>query len=160
MQITLDGTKVLDFSSFTDQVASALSGDHVLEKPYFGFDLHSFGDCLHGGFLGAPPYHIVVTNAEPMIEAMGHLGLANYCQKMLEVIRAGGRGLVQEDSRGWYEETEATARQGRGPTLLELLIEVVQGAPASLTLLDRDGTVQVTSSGRHVASVDWSNDCD
>jgi len=50
--------------------------------------------------------------------------------------------LVQEDSRSWHEQTRAAAPRAEGPTLLDLLMDVVQAAPASLTLLDDDGSVR------------------
>ncbi len=142
MKLLLDGATITDLPSFTAQVASAISRDADAAPRYFGFDLHSLGDRLHGGFLGAPPYEVVVERNAGMILAMGHGGLAQYCRDMLAIIDAGGRGLVQEDSRSWHEQTRAAAPRAEGPTLLDLLMDVVQAAPASLTLLDDDGSVR------------------
>ena len=60
-----------------------------------------------------------------------------YCEEMLNVIDKGGRGLVREDSRHWHEITRDAAIAKSGPTLLQLLIDVIDAAPATLTLLEQ-----------------------
>lgn len=131
MKIVINGNEITDFSSFVDAIAARFKGE---ESSYFGFDLHSFGDCLHGGYLGSPPYDIVIENSSRLVAVMDHKGLARYCEDMLRIIDTGGRGLVQEDARNWYEHMRLNAEQGVGPTLLDLILEVVDEAPASLTL--------------------------
>lgn len=145
MKIVINGARVKNFATFIAEIAQELSSGDA-ELGYFGFDLDSFGDCLHGGYLGAPPYDIVVEHAMPMIAAMDHHGLIRYCDEMLAVIDGGGRGLVREDSRHWYENTRNEARTESGPTLLQLLMEVIQASPATLTLLDDNGSVVATSA--------------
>ena len=135
MKIIINGARVRDFRTFVAEVERELSPSGTGSE-YFGFDLHSFGDCLQGGYLGTPPYEIIVEHAAAMIEAMDHRGLVLYCEEMLNVIDKGGRGLVQEDSRRWYEITRDAAVAKSGPTLLQFLIDVIDAAPAKLTLLD------------------------
>ena len=111
MKILINGAQVHDFKTFTKEVAHSIS-QGAKDVGYFGFDLHSFGDCLQGGFLGLPPYDIVVEHADHMVTAMNHHGLVDYCDTMLELIENGGRGLVQEDSRSWYQTTREAALPG------------------------------------------------
>ena len=82
-------------------------------------------------------YEIIVEQAAAMIEAMDHRGLVLYCEAMLNVIDKGGLGLVREDRRHWHEITRGAAIAKSGPTLLQLLIDVIDAAPATLTLLEQ-----------------------
>ena len=142
MKITIAGSKVRDFAAFCDELAAALAQNEPSSMSrYFGFDLHSFNDCLHGGFLGVPPYDIEIEEGQIMIDALDHAGLALYCRQMLRIIESGGRGLVTADSRVWYESVLCDALEGKGPTLLDLVAEVVEVSPASLTLRGKDQSI-------------------
>lgn len=146
MVVTIDGAAISTFHDFVTAVARAVHGAGSLD-PYFGFDLHSFQDCLFGGFGGAPPYEIEVHDAETMLQSFGRAGLAAYCDDMLTVIDGGGRGLVEEDSRHHYVASAAAARLGQGPTLLDSIREVIATAPASLVLVGADGGVLMEVRG-------------
>ena len=146
MNIIINGSKVHDFGSFVSELVAGMPAKDRGDA-YFGFDLNSFSDCLHGGYLGYPPYDIVATDGHHLIRAMGHDALVHYCSDMLRIIECGGRGLVQADSRRWYEVKMALAQKGAGETLLELLCEVIREAPASLTLLDEQRRIVRTCFG-------------
>lgn len=148
MKLRISGKQIRDFQSFCDAIADAIAQtESAVCVRYFGFDLHSFGDCLRGGFLGTPPYEIEIADGEAMLERMGHSGLELYCRQMIDIIEVGGRGLVDADSRAWYEDVRRAAVQGNGPTLLDYIAEVVEASPASLTVKGEDGKVLVEWSG-------------
>ena len=145
--VVLDGSKIHDLPSFIAALAAALAesdskaddeNEDGIAEPYFGWDLHSLQDCLQGGYLGTPPYEITVRDAEPMLRAFGREGYARYCESMLEVIAAGGRGLVREDSLRWYRRARDTAERGVGPTLFNVLCSVIRASPATLDVLDSE----------------------
>lgn len=144
-EIRLDGSRIGDMPSFLKEIAAAFNVE------YFGWDLHSLQDCLHGGYGAKPPYRIVVEKAEPMIQAFGLQGCERYCEDMLRVIDEGGRGLVEEDSREWYESQRRSAAKSEGETLLDLLFDVFRDAPANITLVSADG--KCLGSSGDVASV-------
>ncbi len=135
MRVDLDGSEILCFDDFVAAMAAALSVD------YFGWDLHSLHDCLQGGYGGEPPYAIVVSDAEAMHEAFGHVGEERYQKWALQVIAEGGRGMVRTDDAAWHRRALLHARGSVGDTLLETLASVVCGSPASLQLHGRDGGV-------------------
>jgi hypothetical protein len=64
---------------------------------------------------------------------------------MLGVIASGGRGLVQPENQQWYLDVREGAKKKAGSTLLDLLLEAVRNAPASLTLKSSSGRVLVTT---------------
>lgn len=113
---------------------------------YFGWDIQSLHDCLHGGYGGEPPYHVVVYDADRMESAFGHDGLVRYCRKMLSAIDAGRRGPVELSGRSYYEELRATATAGEGETLLDQLMDTFAHAPATLELRRCDGSLVGRSS--------------
>ncbi|MBK6917052.1 MAG: hypothetical protein IPH07_06600 [Deltaproteobacteria bacterium] len=142
MKVLISGYQARDFASFCDAVATGIAqNDPLSTSRYFGFDLDSFIDCLHGGFLGAPPYDIEVEDGQVMVDALGYAALEQYCRQMLAIIDAGGRGLVKADYRSWYEDVLRDALEGNGPTLLDLIGEAIEVSPASLTLRGKDQAV-------------------
>lgn len=100
-------------------------------------------DCLHGGFLGEPPYDITVHDADAMTRRFGHEGLVRYCDAILGVIAAGGQGIVTRDAQPWYVSRRAQASARRpGATLLDALgDDVIEHAPARLRLVASNGEV-------------------
>jgi len=146
MLVSLDGSKISDFKSFLGELSATLAD---AEQPvYFGWELHSLGDCLQGGYVGNPPYDIEVRNAERMIAAFGHAGMSSYCTAMLRVIDGGGRGLVQEESREWLAAAQRSADREEGPTLLDALFDVFRAAPATIRLISADGRELGSATGR------------
>jgi hypothetical protein len=144
MKCTLDGTRIRDIPSFIAELNRVIA-DATGERANFGWDLHSLQDSLHGGYGGSPPFDIVVEDAEDMLSAMDHAGLARYCDEILRVIDAGGRGLEDELSRSWYEAERAKAMDGQGRNLLDRLFETIKHSPAELTLLSHSGDVLASS---------------
>ncbi len=140
MQVDLNGSEIRCFDDFVSAMATALSVD------YFGWDLHSLHDCLQGGYGGEPPYEIVVSEAETMLEAFGHVGLEQYETWALQVIAEGGRGMLRTDDAAWHRRALLHARGSVGDTLLETLARVVCGSPASLQLRGRNGQVLFDST--------------
>lgn len=65
----IDGSKIADFGDLLREFGRELPGT---ENDYFGRDIDSFRDCLHGGYADDPPYVITVLDAEQMVEALGH----------------------------------------------------------------------------------------
>jgi len=143
----LDGTRIRDVPSFITELERAVQ-DVSGARTDFGWDLHSFRDHLFGGYGGSPPYEIIVKNADGMVAAMDHAGMVEFCNDMLKVVAAGGRGFVQATDRDWYETQRANARRGQGDTLLDLLFEFVSDAPAELTLVSSSGALLASSKDR------------
>ncbi len=145
-KVVLDGTAIDSVSAFIRGLATALAErkDHT---PYFGWDLHSLQDCLCGGYLGEAPYDIHVEEGGAMAAVFDHLAWANYCEEMLQVIEGGGRGLIQEHDRTWFVTARAKAERGKGPTLLEVLFDLIRSVPARIQLFASDGTVFASAEG-------------
>lgn len=148
MEIVVDGSQVVDMPSFLAGVAKSLGVDNEDADRLVGWDFHSFTDFLHGGIVGEAPYIIRVKDADEMFAAFDQNGMVNYCASMIEVIDRGGRGLARPESRPWFVARQQEAASGKGETLLNALFEVIESAPASLTLLGRDGRVIAQVDGR------------
>lgn len=143
MRATIDGSALSGFQSFADAVARALSAQ-TGEPAYFGWHLSSFEDCLCGGFIGRPPYEIVVEDADAMLLGFGHAGLVRYCDETMEREFPPTVKLTDPaelEARDWYVTTRRAAEAGSGPTLLDHLFEIVEHLGSSLTLRARDGRV-------------------
>jgi hypothetical protein len=92
-------------------------------------------------FAFAANHDVIIANAEPMIAAFDHHGLARYCEAMLHIIDTGGRRHIQEDRRSWFADARTQALAGTGDTLLDLMVTILREAPISITLQAQDGTI-------------------
>ena len=149
MRATIDGSDLSSFQSFADAVARALAAQ-TGEPAYFGWHLSSFEDCLCGGFIGRPPYEIVVDDADAMLLRFGHAGLVRYCDETMEREYPPTVKLTDPtdlEFRDWYVTTRQAAEAGAGPTLLDCIFEVVEHMGSSLTLRARDGRVLRSTAG-------------
>lgn len=144
-KISIDGSDVADLAQLIAAIVRCIAPDDP--GAYFGWDLHSFGDCLRGGWLGVPPCEIEVRNAEHMVESFDHKGSAAYYEHMLEVIDQGGRGFAKEEARDSYAAYLAAAIAGEGPTLLDEVLTVVRGSRASLRLFSSSGRLLAEAIG-------------
>lgn len=70
MRAIIDGANISSMRIFAEEVGKALAAG-TGGASYFGRDLNSFHDCLCGGYIGWPPYEIVIENAENMLEPWG-----------------------------------------------------------------------------------------
>ena len=144
MECELNGKNIYDIQSFLKEltrVVSAIKG----QKVDFGWELHSLNDRLHGGYGAMPPFDIVVTDAEGMIESMDQKGLVTYCDWMLDIIKSGGKGMAQPEDKEWFEDTRKKALQGEGAELLDFLFDVIRCSPAELTLISGSNAVLRTT---------------
>jgi hypothetical protein len=131
--LNIDGRKVANFKDFI----AAMDHAGRLQEPDcagFGWDIHSFHDRLYGGFCGAPPYEIIVHNAEQMFESLDHAAAAAYYDDMVGIAKAGGRGSITFDMVDELVRLRSAAQSGCGPTLFMMIVEVVLSSPASILL--------------------------
>ena len=139
MRVRVEGSQLDSFCGFLRELAAAAGANEPLGM---GWDLHSLRDSLFGGYAsGPPPYHVLVVDADELFEGLGYGAMVQYCEQMIEVARAGGRGLVDRASIPWFEDARDEALRARGMTLLQHIGAAFESAGGTLTLRSRDGAV-------------------
>lgn len=141
-ELEIDGADLTRIEDLFDAIGAAVGA----KDGYFGWDLHSFHDCVHGGFGLESPFCVRITNSERVFRAMGYEGYAAYCDRMLEVLDRGGRGLVTEDEfpggvRAYWTEQRDNARKQTGVSLLDHLDESMTSVKSRIVFLDSAGRV-------------------
>ncbi|KMO94847.1 barstar family protein [Streptomyces roseus] len=121
----LDGSRISTLDDFRAGVGEAVNGP----GGYFGRNPDSFADCLRGGF--GTPYEdgfvIEWRDHGPSRHALGHPETARHLEGVLARCHPANRPRVAEQP--------AEARAGRGPTLFDVLTEIIEDrAPGSLRL--------------------------
>ena len=151
MRVDVDGSGIETFDELVSAIVDAFGADamggiarEVVGRPYFGRGLHSFQDCLFGGCMGEPPYDFVIRSADRMVASFGYSGVVAYCDRMLDPMARGNRGLDSVESieqRRYFEEARAAALREEGDTLLDWILAVFEGAPARITIIGDSGDV-------------------
>ncbi|MFF5900556.1 barstar family protein [Streptomyces argenteolus] len=122
----IDGSAVTGLDSFWDAIGEAVNGP----GGYFGRGLDAFADCLSGGF-GTPDDGAFVIEWRDHVHsahALGHEETARRLEGLLPRVHPTNRARVEAEL--------AEARAGRGPTLFDLLVEIItdRTAPGTLRL--------------------------
>ncbi|MFD9426429.1 MULTISPECIES: barstar family protein [unclassified Streptomyces] len=121
----LDGTRIRTLEDFWRVIGEAINGP----GGYFGRNLDAFSDCLSGGF-GAPDddYAVEWRDHQVSREHLGHPETARQLEIRLARCHPTNRPSVSADL--------AAAREGRGPTVFDWLVEIFDDrAPGVLRLL-------------------------
>jgi RNAse (barnase) inhibitor barstar len=127
MKVTyaIDGAEITGLESFWREIGAAVNGP----GGQFGSNLDAFADCLRGGY-GTPDdgdFAIEWRRHEISRRTLGHEETVRALQRRLERAHPGNRAAVQA------ELDEALA--GRGPTVFDWLVEIIeQEAPGALEL--------------------------
>ncbi|WP_327283482.1 MULTISPECIES: barstar family protein [unclassified Streptomyces] len=121
----LDGSRIGTLDDFWTLMGEAVNGP----GGYFGRNLDSFIDCLRGGF-GTPDeggFVVEWRDHEASRRALGHPETARRLEGVLARCHPTNRERVAEEL--------ALARGGRGPTLFDVLTEIIEDqAPGALRL--------------------------
>ncbi|MFD7617572.1 barstar family protein [Streptomyces sp. NPDC059802] len=122
----IDGSRVTGLEQFWEVIGEAVNGP----GGYFGRNLDALADCLSGG-MGAPDDGDFVfewRDHASSAQALGHEETARWLRQILTRAHPTNRASVQE------RLDDALA--GRGPTLFELIVEILTrgGAPGALRL--------------------------
>ncbi|MFE3581628.1 barstar family protein [Streptomyces vinaceus] len=121
----IEGGRIGTLEDFRALVGEAVNGP----GGYFGRNLDSFADCLRGGF-GTPDeggFVIEWRDHELSRRALGHPETARRLEGVLERRHPTNRARAAEEL--------ARARAGRGPTLFDVLTEIIDAqAPGALRL--------------------------
>ncbi|WP_031086690.1 barstar family protein [Streptomyces sp. NRRL WC-3549] len=112
----IEGGEVTGLERFWDLVGEAVNGP----GGYFGRNLDAFSDCLGGGF-GTPAdgsFVIEWRDHAASARALGHEETARRLEALL--------GRAHPTSRPRIQRELAEARAGRGPTLFDQLVEIIE----------------------------------
>lgn len=121
----LDGTQIRTLEDFLRVIGEAINGP----GGYFGRNLDAFSDCLSGGF-GTPDddYAVEWRDHQVSREHLGHPETARQLEIRLSRCHPTNRPSVGADL--------AAAREGRGSTVFDWLVEIFDDrAPGVLRLL-------------------------
>ncbi|WP_405982628.1 barstar family protein [Streptomyces sp. NBC_00158] len=121
----LDGRRILTLDDFWREVGEAVNGP----GGYFGKNLDAFNDCLRGGF-GTPEdgrFTLEWHDHRQSRRALGHAETARVLEDRL--------GRCHPTNREGVARDLAAAREGRGPTVFDWLVEIIEHqAPGALLL--------------------------
>lgn len=123
----IDGSRITGLDSFWDVVGEAVNGP----GGRFGRNLDAFADCLGGGF-GTPEdgdFVIEWHDHARSARALGHEETARRLEARLPRVHHSNRARVEEEL--------AEARAGRGPTLFDVIVEIIteRTGPGTLRLM-------------------------
>ena len=120
----VDGGRVDSFEMFFICLGEAVSGP----GGYFGWDLQSLHDCLHGGFGLRRDGHIVFQDSRKMKRMLGPKELIRY----LENMEFSDVDVLREDEEKWVSETLKKANNGW--SFYDEVVDLISGVAAiSLT---------------------------
>ncbi|MBD0693599.1 barstar family protein [Streptomyces sp. CBMA123] len=121
----IDGEKIGTLEDFWDVVGREIGVDG-----YFGRNLDAFADCLSGGF-GTPEdddYVIEWRHHEAARRNLGYPETVRQLERRLTRVHPTNRAQVSAEL--------AAARAGRGPTVFDWLVDIIEGRhPGGLRLL-------------------------
>ncbi|MFJ3145447.1 barstar family protein [Streptomyces halstedii] len=123
----IEGSEVTGLERFWDLIGEAVNGP----GGYFGRNLDAFADCLGGGF-GTPAdgsYVIEWRDHAASARALGHEETARRLEGLLGRAHPANRARVGREL--------AEARAGRGPTLFDQLVGIIEDRTGPGTLLLR-----------------------
>jgi RNAse (barnase) inhibitor barstar len=115
----LSGERIHSLDDFWTVIGEAINGP----GGYFGRNLDAFADCLGGGF-GTPEQGYVIRwlDAGCSRHALGYPETVRQLEKRLASSHPANRERVADELRA--------ARQLRGPTVFDWLIEIIRSRPA------------------------------
>ena len=117
-KITLEGAKITNLEEFYNEIEKKLTKDLGWS---IGRNLDAFNDVLRGGF-GVHEYGesiaLVWLDVTKSQAYLGHQERADYLQKRLDA----GYPFNRESLREQLE----LAQQGKGPTIFELILEIIK----------------------------------
>lgn len=110
---------VIDGSRFSDFAGFAVEFSRLLTDYTWRGNLDAFNDILRGGF-GTPAggFTLRWDHSDLSRVRLGHEAMAMRLEGLLETCHPSDRGCV-------FEELDA-ARRGIGPTLFDLIVEIIQ----------------------------------
>ncbi|MFS0694841.1 barstar family protein [Streptomyces nitrosporeus] len=122
----IEGSEVTGLTRFFELFGEAVNGP----GGYFGRNLDAFADCLGGGF-GTPDdgsFTIEWRDHALSARALGHEETARRLEALLPRVHPANRARTEREL--------AEARAGRGPTLFDVLVEIItdRTAPGTLRL--------------------------
>ncbi|WP_326700717.1 barstar family protein [Streptomyces sp. NBC_01754] len=123
----IEGSEVTGPERFWELIGEAVNGP----GGYFGRNLDAFADCLDGGF-GTPAdgsFVIEWRDHAASARALGHEESARRLEGLLP--------RVDPTNRARLEQELAEARAGRGPTLFDQLVGIIEdrAGPEALRLM-------------------------
>ena len=112
--LELDGARIHDLAGFYDEVERVL-----IPGAAWGRNLDAFNDILRGGF-GTPDAGFVLRwrDAGAARRALGYPATVRYLQDKLHRCHPSNRADVEADL--------AAASRGEGPTLFDVVIEIIR----------------------------------
>lgn len=112
--LELDGRAINDLESFWDEVSRKL-----VPASAWGRNLDAFNDILRGGF-GTPDGGFVLRwlDSDASRGALGYAETVRYLERKVTRCHPANVAAVQEDL--------AEARKGRGPTLFDIIVEIIR----------------------------------
>ncbi|MFE6668622.1 barstar family protein [Streptomyces sp. NPDC057697] len=122
----IDGSRVTGLERFWEVIGEAVNGP----GGYFGRNLDALADCLGGG-MGTPDdgdFDFEWRDHAVSARALGHEETARWLRQGLERVHPSNR----TEARRRLDAAQA----GRGPTLFDLIVDVLRdGTPGGLRLL-------------------------
>ncbi|AZM87387.1 MULTISPECIES: barstar family protein [Streptomyces] len=119
----LDGGLIRTLDDFWRVVGEAVNGP----GGYFGKNLDAFNDCLRGGYGTPESFTLEWHDHRSSRQSLGHPETARVLEERLRRCHPANRERVAQDL--------AAAREGRGPTVFDWLVEIIEDqAPGALRL--------------------------
>ena len=113
-EYVVDGSGVRDFAGFVEQCNAAFIREVGGE---WNGNLDAFNDYL--SWPTPSPYRLVLLHAEAIREALGHAEHARHLEKVLARCHPSNRRRISHELE--------TARAGTGPTLFDVIGEIITG---------------------------------
>ncbi|MFJ8751828.1 barstar family protein [Streptomyces sp. NPDC102441] len=120
----IDGARITGLDSFWDVIGEAVNGP----GGYLGRNLDAFADCLGGGF-GTPEDRSFTIEWHDHARSARALGHEETARRL-----AGLLPRAHPTNRSRLERELAEARAGRGPTLFDQLVGIIEDRTAPGTL--------------------------
>jgi len=105
-RLVIDGSRFSDFAGFVEEF-SRLLPDHA-----WSGNLDAFNDILSDG------YAIVWNHASASREHLGHVAMVAHLESVLQTCHPSNRRVVRRELQA--------AQRGEGPTLFDLLVEIIE----------------------------------
>lgn len=111
--LIIDGTRFSDFDGFVEEFS------RLLPEHAWNGNLDAFNDILSDG------YAIVWNHSDASREQLGHPAMATHLESVLSTCHPSNRRVVRKELKA--------AQGGQGPTLFDLIVEIIE-AQARLEL--------------------------
>jgi RNAse (barnase) inhibitor barstar len=113
-EYVLNGARITSLEAFHNEISRV-----VIPGRKWGRNLDALDDILSGGF-GTPPdgFTLRWSNSAASMESLGYQATARHLELKLQRCHPSNRGYVQSEL--------ASARSGAGPTLFDILVEIIR----------------------------------